>query len=158
MTHNKKRGFTLIEILITLCILAMLAGVVIIAVNPARQFAKARDAQRWSDVNAILNAVHQVMTDNHGNWPSATCEALPTSAETIKMNDSDPATDEADICACLVPTYVAKMPFDPSAAGASYTSCTGGYDTKYTIVQSAAGGRVTVAATGEIEIAISVTR
>ena len=53
------KGFTLIEILIVIGIIAILSSIVIIAVNPARQFAQARDTKRQSDVNAILNAVYQ---------------------------------------------------------------------------------------------------
>ena len=65
-----KKGFTLIEILIVLAIIAMLATVVIIAINPARQFATARNTQRWAAINAILNAVDQYMIDNIGIRPS----------------------------------------------------------------------------------------
>ncbi|KKU11008.1 MAG: hypothetical protein UX14_C0005G0022, partial [Parcubacteria group bacterium GW2011_GWF1_45_5] len=58
-----RKGFTLIELLIVIGIIVLLAGVVIIALNPARQFALARNSQRWSNVNAILNAVGQRMAE-----------------------------------------------------------------------------------------------
>src|SRR6187549_2690684 len=90
--YNKQGGFTLIEILVVIGIIAILAAVVIIAINPARQFAQARDSQRSSNVNAILNAVWQRMVDHRGVWndPSqtyATCGtaqvSLPTTATPI---------------------------------------------------------------------------
>src|SRR3989344_8197864 len=66
----QKGGFTLIEILVVIGIIAILAAIVIIAINPARQFKQARDTQRTSNVNAILNAVGQFIADNKGVAPS----------------------------------------------------------------------------------------
>lgn len=151
---KQKKGFTLIEILIAVGIIAILASIVIIAINPARQFARARDSQRWSDVNAILNAVHQRMVDNKGSFAEgSTCDALPSTAKYITSVDGD---SNVDVCDCLVTTYLAAMPFDPSASGASYTSCDN-YTTGYTIVK-ADTGRITVAAPSAELDTISVTR
>lgn len=139
-----KRGFTLIELLIVIGIIAVLMAIAVVAINPARQFAKANNARRWGDVNTILNAVSQNVIDGKGIWTCA--EALPTvTAEVIKADDGDPVTDEADICACLVATYIGAMSIDPTATGAHYTDCTD-YDTGYYIIQDAATGRVTVSA------------
>lgn len=144
------RGFTLIEVLLVIGLIAILAAIVIIAINPGRQFAMARNAQRSSDVNAILNAVHQNMIDNRGNW---TCVngSIPTSSAT-NMD----STSGFDICDCLVDVYLPKMPFDPSTG--NYTDCTD-YDTGYTIIQSTStSGRITIGASAEIGATISVTR
>ena len=63
------RGFTLIEILLVVAAIAILAGIVIIAINPAKQLGSARDAQRQSDVNTLLNAIAQYSIDNQGTLP-----------------------------------------------------------------------------------------
>jgi prepilin-type N-terminal cleavage/methylation domain-containing protein len=52
-----RKGFTLIELVVVIGILAVLLTIVLVAINPARQFKQANDTKRRSDVNAILNAV-----------------------------------------------------------------------------------------------------
>ena len=68
MTTSRK-GFTLIELLLVIGIIAILAAIVIVAINPTRQLGQARNAQRNSDVNTMLNAVWQYAIDNDGNMP-----------------------------------------------------------------------------------------
>lgn len=141
------RGFTLIEILIVIGIIAILAAIVIVAINPAKQFAQARNTQRESGVNTILNAIGQRVADNKGvfsgTFGSYTCPSLPSSATNISDSDLD--------LSCLTPTYIpAQLPVDPSSG--SWTS-TSNYDTGYTVKQDS-NGRVTVCAANHAESAI----
>lgn len=143
-----RKGFTLVEVLLVVVIIAILAAIVIIAINPARQIAQANNTQRSSDVQALINAVHQSAIDNRGTLPAAI-----TAVATVVGS----GVGQIDICTDLVPTYMAAMPFDPTAAGAAYTDCTA-YNTGYTILKTAEG-RVTVAApAAELAKVISVTR
>ncbi len=151
-----KGGFTLIEILLVMGIIAILAAVVIVAINPARQFAQARNSQRTSNVFSILNAVSQNMTDNQGVFSCPAAGAIPTTATVIKSSGG------YDVANCLVPTYLPAMSFDPSMQGAHFTSGTD-YDTGYTIVKDSTTGRITVAAPealnpSELNKTISATR
>ncbi|MEK7166689.1 MAG: type II secretion system protein, partial [Patescibacteria group bacterium] len=67
---HKNKGFTLIELLVVIGIIGILSTVVLVAVNPGRQFANARDTQRRSDLYSITNAIYQYATENNGNIPT----------------------------------------------------------------------------------------
>jgi len=155
-THAQRRGFTLIEVLLVIGIIAVLAGVVLIAINPTRQFQQARDSQRVSNVNAILNAIGQYIADHKGDSPSAI--ASTTASEDI-------GSDGIDICRDLVPTYLPSLPTDPTSghngAGLLETECEASdtYSTGYTLEKDTEG-RITISATAETPgaDAISATR
>jgi len=158
MNIKKKRGFTLIEILVVIGIIAILAAVVLVAVNPSRQFKLARDSQRVSNVNSILNAIGQNMAEHGGVFM---CGMLQTQIPTQGSDMVGPASSQPngfDIANCLVPAYISSLPFDPSVIGARYNGPSD-YDTKYLVSQDV-DGRVTVTATGEINQGqpIAVTR
>lgn len=137
-----RKGFTLIELLVVIGVIAILAAIVLVAVNPGRQFASARDTQRRSDLYSITNAVYQYAAEHNGNLPGS----FPSSATCI-------GTDAAcfDLSASVVATYIAEMPYDPSNPDADASN------TQYTIYEDA-NGRIVAEATGELTTTITVTR
>jgi type IV pilus assembly protein PilA len=159
MTLNKKvsnQGFTLIEILVVIGIIAVLAAVVLIAINPARQFAQANNSQRTSNTNAILNAVGQFMADNAGVLPDGIPDGDP--AVDADWGDIDDAL--GTFCEDLVPTYMPALPADPDAANeaVSVDDCDD-YETLYEIIRDEDTQRVSVRAPGaELGETIEVTR
>ena len=139
-----RRGFTLIELLVVIAIMVILMGIVLVAINPGRQYQQARDAKRQSDVNAILNALNQFQLDHDGVVSGigtfATCPSV-----------SDIGTGGLDLSDDLVASYIAEVPIDP------HTDCNAA-DTCYDVCVTGAE-RITVSAPRvETRTSISVTR
>lgn len=166
LKNDKKsqKGFTLIEILVVIGIIAILAAIVIIAINPSRQFAQAHNTQRISGVTAILNAVGQNIIDNRGTFTcaidiagSSTPITIPATSTIIKKEDG------VDLRPCIVPTYISEIPVDPTSGSNSCDEdlecSTGDYNTGYEIFKNATTSRITVTAPdAELNQTISITR
>lgn len=154
---NNKKGFTLLEILLVIAAIAILAGIVIIAINPARQLAQTRNAQRRVDVETILNATYQYTIDNNGNLPTDAPAIALAATEICKTATLD-ATCVIDALTNLSQlfeneTYIVSIPTDPLCSTVCAANGVG-----YTILKSA-NGRITVAAPdAELGVTISVTR
>jgi prepilin-type N-terminal cleavage/methylation domain-containing protein len=105
-----EKGFTLIELLIVIGIIAILALVIFITLDPAAKFAMARNARRWSDVNAILNGVKQYQVANDGDYPPY----FP--ADMTIIGNGGGGTYDLD--KYMVPGYMPDVPFDQKASPA----------------------------------------
>lgn len=155
MMKIKPQGFTLIEVLLVIAILAILASITIMAINPGLQLAKARDSQRSADVHTILNAIHQYALDNEGTFP----DQIDTYALEICRTDSLNCSFLADLSVLTDgQIYLVEMPQDPrctEAGGDAYCSVNGtGY-----FVELTETGRIMVSSQSvETEDSISVTR
>ncbi|MFA4954790.1 MAG: prepilin-type N-terminal cleavage/methylation domain-containing protein [Patescibacteria group bacterium] len=144
--QSLKKGFTLIEVLLVIAIIAILAAIVIIAINPARQIAQSNNAQRRSNVNAIVNAISQYQVDNRGTLPATITTTITDICQTGVSSTS--CIDLSVLT--LNQTYIGSMPTDPTSSPTPFS----GYD-----VSKNANGRVTVSApAAENSETISVTR
>lgn len=161
MKDLRQKGFTLIEILVVIGILAILLAIVLIAINPQQQFQQANNTQRSSDVNAVLNAISAYSAANSGALPVGVGDVDIDA--TVRTITNDPlVTNSIDLCAELVPDYIADLPFDPTdgdedPANSICTDVGADYNTGYTVVLGA-GNRITVAAPGAEGTTISVSR
>ena len=57
-------GFTLVEVLVVIIVLAVIFGIAIVAINPLAQLEKVRDAQRQNDLKQVATALDAFYNDN----------------------------------------------------------------------------------------------
>lgn len=127
--HKVSAGFTLVELLLVIGIIAVLAVVVFVALDPVKRFADSRDARRTFDVETILSAVQQYTVDNKGVFPVGITQGekqLGISTGDCSISTRGCATTASDCVdlRVMLTKYLKEIPIDP----------TGTIDmTKYTI-------------------------
>ena len=75
-SFKKTSGFTLIEVLVVIFIIGLLATIIVVGTNYARQ--KARDAQKISDLTTVAAALNRYYLDNSG-YPNTNFSNLVSS-------------------------------------------------------------------------------
>ena len=103
--QRQNKGFTLLEILLVIAAIGILAAIVLVAINPNRQLAQVRNAERRSEINTIYKAIEQYLIDK-GSYPTG----ITTSIQDICINGN---TTNCVNLGVLVPDYIAAIPIDP---------------------------------------------
>jgi len=116
MKRQRQAGFTIIEMLIVVTILAMLAGILVPVLENAAQ--SSRDSRRASDLKSVQSALESFKRVN-GAYPDTTGAWSGDSAA-----DGGLGYDATGYIPGLVPDFIPVLPKDPSA---DYPNATGGY-------------------------------
>lgn len=127
-TTARQGGFTLLEVLLVVAIIAILAGIVIIAINPSKNLADTRNSTRRADVNTIINAIYQYSLDQNGALPPAGTGAGITLSDTEICETGGTCAGLVDLGVLTASgTYLVSIPPDPrcpadcDANGVGYT-------------------------------------
>jgi prepilin-type N-terminal cleavage/methylation domain-containing protein len=120
---RQRRSFTLIELLLTIGIIAILSAVVLVAVNPRRQLGGAQEAERRSQAREVEKAMFQYLIDyrrlpGDRAIPEGGASPLPICRPSL----ADPGCVNLDV---LIPTYIACLPIDGAETNPLYS----GYET-----------------------------
>lgn len=114
--YKKTKGFTLIELLVVIAIIGILATIVLVSLNSARQ--KARDTRRIGDLRQVALALEMYYDDN-------TSTGYPGGSEIVGCDDwavMETAIESGG--------YMTSVPTDPVNSGTnvySYESDTEDY-------------------------------
>jgi prepilin-type N-terminal cleavage/methylation domain-containing protein len=129
---TKSKGFTLIELLVVIAIIALLASVVLVALNSSRQ--KARVAKRLADLSQIAKALELYYDDNkaypstgstNGTGPLAPGNGNPWRSQ-CSLWGGVPASQvvyDTALLKGIVPTYANSFPTDPAMNAGSNQNC-----------------------------------
>jgi len=145
--------------LIVIAIIAILAVVVFVALDPLSRFQDARDSQRWSDVTAIIDAIKLDQVDNGGSYlttvntgiTAAEYHVIGTCATGAANCGAQAEQDDCvDLEGLVTDGYLPAVPTDPSTGTDAQTD--------YYLMKTATGALTVGACDPEGGSAITVTR
>lgn len=140
------KGYTLIEILLVVLLISILIfAVAIVAINPQKNIADARNTTRTTDVNQILNAVTQYAYEE-GHDISDFGPILDCSSGADEIGTCATCIDVSTL---LVDEFIVDIPVDPMEGNSENTG--------YTICLTS-GGRVEVASLYAEGVSISARK
>jgi prepilin-type N-terminal cleavage/methylation domain-containing protein len=158
MKKQGSPGFTLIELLIFIGIIGILAAIILVAVDPAKRLKQARNARRFAETNAILNAILNYTVDYKGTLPTAL--TATSSNVTLLIGSASSGQNNNTLCpnhitgagtatgfvnlqadAALVDAYISEIPVDPRGTNGTdtYSATVTGY-----YIKRSTNGRVEV--------------
>jgi prepilin-type N-terminal cleavage/methylation domain-containing protein len=97
-----RKGFTLVELVTAIGVLAILATIAFTALNPIEQFKKAQDSKRKSDLSQIQKALEGYYQDYH-RYPPASANKIAPGNVAINWGQS-------------WQPYIDVLPIDPKTA------------------------------------------
>ncbi len=127
-----KKGFTLVELLVVIGILAVLTAAVVVVLNPAELLKQSRDAQRLSDFDALRSAIslylstasNPAFTNGARTMVGSTCQTLTMTCASNTITKVDGtgwvAVNFNELTGVGLSSPLAALPTDPTNSGSYY--------------------------------------
>lgn len=105
--YQNKKGFTLLEIILTITAIGILSAIGLVALNPNKQLEAGMEVKRKADMESIVKAIEQYVVNNRGKYPPA-LQSVVTGG-TVGLCVTTPCTNGIDLTADLAP-YIVAIP------------------------------------------------
>ena len=112
----KRKGFTLIEVMIAVAVVGLLSAAILAAVDPVRRIGEARNAHRLAVINGMINALLTKHLDDRTAYNGDPLAPLGNTGTTqvIVASHIIPPVTNID---CSVPSKAPACPYATGAAG-----------------------------------------
>ncbi len=141
---GENSGFSMMEIMLVVVLLSVLIAGVIVAVNPADQFARARNTERIAHIREYHETISRKIAVEGLSW---NCVSGPFPQE---IDEGEPVfleigsgANQYNLCQCLVPVHMQSFSVDPLVGNIDNPrTCAGSYSSGYEIWQNSLNNKI----------------
>ncbi|HWZ65933.1 MAG TPA: prepilin-type N-terminal cleavage/methylation domain-containing protein [Patescibacteria group bacterium] len=128
--ESSSKGYSLLEFLLVMAIIAILVGIIIIAIHPGKNLGHIHNVNRRTAINTIIDGIHQYALDNNGVLPTV---GTRLGAVALSATPTEVCSTTATSCAGLVDLailtasdkYIVAIPKDPQCPAECSANGTG---------------------------------